>query len=219
MKQCILIGGGNTTDPNNPYETEHIDKRIVELVNKEQPIFLYIGLANSYADSRYDHIKKIFQNLKCQTQYLKKNNVIHNPKIVEEKINNADIIYIDGGDTLKLLDYVKKYSIDILLKKAYEKGTILVGKSAGAILLSKAGLSDSYILRGEKDTYEFVEGLNIEPIIICPHYTKEKQEIIKDKLTKKEIVYGIPNQTALIIKDHKIDKIEIENEQVKIIER
>ena len=219
MKQCILIGGGNTTDPNNPYETKHIDKRIVELVNKEQPIFLYIGLANSYADSRYDHIKKIFQNLKCQTQYLKKNNVIHNPKIVEEKINNADIIYIDGGDTLKLLDYVKKYSIDILLKKAYQKGTILVGKSAGAILLSKAGLSDSYILRGEKDTYEFVEGLNIEPIIICPHYTKEKQEIIKDKLTKKEIVYGIPNQTALIIKDHKIDKIEIENEQVKIIER
>lgn len=219
MKQCILIGGGNTTDPNNPYETEHIDKRIIELVNKEQPNFLYIGLANSYADSRYDHIKKIFQTLKCQTQYLKKNNVIHNPKIVEEKINNADIIYIDGGDTLKLLDYVKKYSIDILLKKAYEKGTILVGKSAGAILLSKAGLSDSYILRGEKSTYEFVDGLNIEPIIICPHYTKEKQSIIKDKLKKKEIVYGIPNQTALVIKDHIIDKIEIENEQVKIIER
>ena len=219
MKQCILIGGGNTTDPNNPYETEHIDKRIVELANKEQPIFLYIGLANSYADSRYDHIKKIFQNLKCQTQYLKKNNVIHNPKIIEEKINNADIIYIDGGDTLKLLDYVKKYSIDILLKKAYEKGTILVGKSAGAILLSKAGLSDSYILRGEKSTYEFVEGLNIESIIICPHYTKEKQSIIKDKLKKKEIVYGIPNQTALVIKDHIIDKIEIENEQVIIIER
>ena len=219
MKQCILIGGGNTTDPKNQYETEHIDKKIVEMSNKNQPNFLYIGLANSYADSRYDHIKKIFQNLNCQTQYLKKNNVIHNPKIVEDKITNADIIYIDGGDTIKLLDYVKKYSIDNLLKKAYEKGTVLVGKSAGAILLSKEGLSDSYILRGEKDTYEFIKGLNIEPIIICPHYSIEKKEIIKKKVKRKEIIYGIPNRTALIIKDHIIDTIEIGNNQIEIIER
>jgi len=219
MKQCILIGGGNTTDPNNIYETEYIDKKIVEITEKEQPNFLYIGLANSYADSRYKHIKKIFQNLNCKTQYLKKNNVIQNPKIVEDKIFNADIIYIDGGDTLKLLDYVKKFSIDILLKKAYEKGTVLVGKSAGAILLSKKGLSDSYILRGERNTYEFVKGLNIEPIIICPHYSIEKNKIIKEKLKEKEIVYGIPNQTALIIKDHKIEKIEKNSNQIEIIER
>lgn len=219
MKKCILIGGGNTTNSNSPYETKIIDEKIVELSEKENPIFLYIGLANSYADSRYDHIKKIFQKMNCQTQYLKKNNVIHNPKIVEDKINKANIIYIDGGDTIKLLDYVKKYKIDILLKKAYEKGTLLVGKSAGAILLVEEGLSDSYILRGEKETYEFVKGINIEQIKICPHYTTEKKDLIKEKINNKEKVYGIPNQAALIIQNHKINKIEIENQKVEIIER
>ncbi len=162
MKRCVLIGGfSKETQVEN-----NIHKRIVELIDKDIPNFLYIGLASSYADSKYDQIKKIYQKLNCNTKHLKKSNVVNNPNIVKEKIKNADIIYIDGGDTLKLLDYVKRYEIAPLLEEAYNKGTTLVGYSAGAILLSIAGLSDSYILRGEKDTYEFVEGLKIEDIII-----------------------------------------------------
>ena len=203
MKRCVLIGGfSKETQVEND-----IHKRIVELIDKDIPNFLYIGLASSYADSKYDQIKKIYQKLNCNTKHLKKSNVVNNPNIVKEKIKNADIIYIDGGDTLKLLDYVKRYEIAPLLEEAYNKGTTLVGYSAGAILLSIAGLSDSYILRGEKDTYEFVEGLKIEDIIICPHYTKEKEKIIKDKKIKN--VYKIPNDTALIIENHNIKKIEI----------
>ena len=215
MKTCVLIGGGNTTDKNAPYETEIIDKEIVKLAVKDKPNFLYIGLANSYADSRYDQIKKIFQKLNCNTQYLKKSNVINNPTIVEQKINNSDIIYIDGGDTIKLLDYVRTYHIDSLLKQAYEKETILVVKSAGAILLAEKGLSDSYILRGEKETYEFIDGIGIEKIKICPHYNKTKEKIIKTKINEKEIIYGIPNSSALIIMNHKIHNTN----NIEIIER
>ncbi len=219
MKTCILIGGGNTTDKNSPYETKEIDEIIVNQTTINNPTFLYIGLASSYSDSRYDHIKKIFQNLNCKTQYLKKSNIINNPQIVKEKIQNANIIYIDGGDTIKLLDYTKKYNLDILLKEAYNQGTILVGKSAGAILLSKEGLSDSYILRNEKNTYEFINGINIVNIKICPHYTEEKKNIIQKRINIQEKVYGIPNSTAIIIKNNKIEKIETNKHKIEIIER
>ena len=67
MKTCILIGGGNTTNKEEPYETEIIDKEIVSLVKKEEPVFLFIGLASSHSDSKYDNIKKccFFCNGKC----------------------------------------------------------------------------------------------------------------------------------------------------------
>ena len=210
MKTCILIGGNS--------EELDIDKKIIELSKKDNPNFLYIGLANSYADSRYDQIKKIYKNYNCNTKYLKKSNVINNPKLVEEKIKEADIIYIDGGDTIKLLDYVKNYEIESLLKDAYSKGTIMVGISAGAILLSNEGLSDSYILRKEKDTYEFLQGLNFVNVKICPHYTMDKERIIKAKNKEKGIVYGLPNGTALIITNNKIKKIESLKNKIESIE-
>ena len=51
---------------------------------------------------------------------------------------------------------VKKAYDDILqvsLKEAYENGTVLAGMSAGAILLSKDGFSDTKIMRGESDKH------------------------------------------------------------------
>jgi len=201
MKTCVLIGGGNNTDSRLPYENETIDKEIVKLTKKQEPIFLFIGLASNNSDSNYDQIKKYYQKLNCHTEYLKKKNIINNPNIVKEKIQRADIIYIGGGDTIKLLDTIKEYKIDLLLKETYNKGTVLAGKSAGAILLSKEGFSDSFILRGEKEKYEFINGLNIINVSICPHFhqeekkTKELEEVIKKE--KKEVL-GLENNTAII---------------------
>ncbi len=218
MKTCVLIGGGNNTDSRLPYENEIIDKEIVNLVKKENPIFLFIGLASNNSDSNYDQIKKYYQKLNCQTEYLKKKNIINNPDIVRNKIQRADIIYIGGGDTIKLLDTIKEYKIDILLKEAYEKGTILVGKSAGAILLSKKGFSDSYILRGEKNTYEFIEGLDFIDVIICPHYhqdEKKTKELEKELSKEKKEVIGLENNTAIIFTDNK-KRIITENNNSKV---
>ena len=214
MKTCVLIGGGNNTDSRLPYENEVIDKEIVKLVNKKEPNFLFIGLASNNSDSNYDQIKKYYQQLNCHTEYLKKKNIINNPQIVIDKINRADIIYIGGGDTLKLLEIIKEYQLDSMLKKAYENGTILVGKSAGAILLSNKGFSDSYILRGEKDTYEFIDGLNLIDIIICPHYHQEEQKTteLKQAIKDNKIeVIGLENNTAIICQDNTIQVIKESN--------
>ena len=215
MAKYVLIGGGEIGRGNTPYETKEIDEEIVKLSNKEHPNFLFIGLASSHADSYYDQIKKIYKDLGCETVYLKKSNVINNPNIVENKINNAEIIYIGGGDTIKLLNYFKEYSIDKLLNKVKEKDIVIAGISAGAIILSKEGYSDSYILRGEKDKHEFIKGLNFIDIVISPHYDKasdKTKELLKDIGNRK--VYCISNGAALIIKDNKIDIIKSKKDAI-----
>ena len=200
MAKYILIGGGEIGRGKTTYETKEIDEEIVKLANKEHPNFLFVGLASSYADSYYDTIKKIYKNLGCETVYLKKSNIINNPDIVENKIGNADIIYFAGGDTIKLLNYIKKYQIDKILNKVKSKEIVMAGISAGAILLSKEGYSDAYILRGEKSNYEFIRGLNYVDIVISPHYDKKSNKtisLLKDKESRK--VYCISDCAALKI--------------------
>lgn len=211
MKKCVLIGGGDIGKGRTSYQTKEIDEEIVKITGKDNPTFLFIGLASSFSDSYYDTIKKIYKNLGCNTVYLKKNNLIYNPDLVKEKINKADIIYIGGGDTIKLLKYCRKYKLDLLLKEAYERDCVMVGISAGAILLSKEGFSDSKILRGESKSHEFVEGFNFVPISICPHFhenlEKTKELQVKLKNSKKK-VYCLENGTALKIINNDISVIK-----------
>jgi dipeptidase E len=59
------------------------------------------------------------------------------------KINDADAIYVGGGNPVSMLNIWKKNGIDGLLKSAYETGTIISGLSAGAICWFQKGLSDT----------------------------------------------------------------------------
>ena len=208
--KMVLIGGGEIGRGNTSYETKEIDEEIVKMTGVEQPNFLFVGLASSYADSYYDVIKKVYKDLGCNPVYLKKNNLIHNPELVAEKFRQADIIYIGGGDTIKLMEKVEEYHLAPLFQEALERGCVLAGISAGAILLSKEGFSDSLILRGESDDYTFVPGLAFIDISITPHYHADeiKTEQLKEALKgSKKSVIGIENQCALKIEDDKMSVV------------
>ncbi len=210
MGKLVLIGGGEIGKGTTSYETKEIDEEIVKLTGVTKPNLLFIGLASSYSDSYYDLVKKIYKDLGCECAYLKKKNIINNPDIVKNKISNANIIYIGGGDTIKLMDTVKSYGIDELLKSAYDRGAVLVGISAGGIMLSKDGYSDSLILRGESDKYTFIEGLGFTDISFCPHYNADdtkKSSLYNDLKNTDRVVFGVENCCALEIIDDKISTI------------
>ena len=211
MKKLMLIGGGDTGRGNTEYTTKEIDEEIVKMADKENPNFLFIGLASSHADSYYDTMKKIYRELGCTPVYLKKSNLVNNPDIVKQKIEDADIIYICGGDTIKLLEHVKEYNLESLLLDAYNKGTVIAGMSAGAILLSNKGFSDSLIIREESDKYEFIKGLKFIDINFCPHHNTDpnKTKDLEEYLSKNnEEVYCLENCTALEIIDGNISVIK-----------
>ena len=202
MSKFMLIGGGEVGRGNTTYETQEIDVEVVKMTEKEEPNFLFVGLASSYADSYYDAMKAIYKSLGCECQYLKKKNIINNRNIVEEKISNADIIYIGGGDTIKLMNQLAEYDLSNLFIQAINNNTVVAGISAGAIMLCQKGYSDSLMLRNEADNYTFIDGLGIVDIIFSPHHSKEKQDKLKIDLENTNYqVYGLENGVALKIID------------------
>ena len=199
--KLMLIGGGNTRG--GVWETKEIDTEVVKMTGIEHPNFLFVGLASSFADSYYDAMKNIYRSLGCECQYLKKKNIINNPDIVKNKILNADIIYIGGGDTIKLLNELEEYKLTQLFIDAANSNKVIAGMSAGAIMWCKEGYSDSLKIRGESDKYDFIKGLGYLDIIISPHHEGDKAIELDSEIGDKT-VYALENCTALKIVDNDI---------------
>lgn len=78
-----------------------------------------------------------------------------NTEEVNQKIENADIIYVGRGNTQYMMKVWQEYGVDKALIRAYKSGKVLSGLSAGSICWFISGHSDS----------EFIEDIeNPNPI-------------------------------------------------------
>jgi dipeptidase E len=86
----------------------------------------------------------------------------------EEILMGMDAIIVGGGNTLNMMAIWKAQGIDTVLRKAYKKGIILAGGSAGSLCWFTGGYSDS-----RPKELSIVAGLGILPYSHCPHYHSE----------------------------------------------
>ncbi len=173
MGKIVAIGGGENGHGKTQYETAVIDKEIIRLTGKSKPNFLFIGLANICADRYYEVMKHIYGDMYgCNTDYLTNDEHKHYD-IAKSKFQWADIIYVGGGNTLKLMTGWRKYGIDKLLIEAYEANKVLCGVSAGGICWCSYGNSDSRRFTSNSDKLIRVKGLGLINILFCPHINTE----------------------------------------------
>lgn len=209
--KLMLIGGGDIGRADTKYETGTIDEEVVKMTKKEEPNFLFISLASSFGDSYYKIIKDIYKNLGCKTGKIS-NKTLSHMEVVEKKIKEADIIYIGGGDTVKLVNILKETGMDKMLKESLDNNTVLAGVSAGAIAYLKYGLSDVEIMNNISNNYVKVEGLGFLDYMFVPHFSSDpkKKLDLEDVLRKNNDIkaYCLDNCAALKIEDDKISVIK-----------
>ena len=104
----IAIGGGEVA----LNETYEIDKFIVESSKKENPNFLFIPTASKDAPAYVKIIDKLYAGLGCKTDTLYLSNVEVDKDEVNQKIENADIIYVGGGNTQYMKKVWEEYGVD-----------------------------------------------------------------------------------------------------------
>ncbi len=206
MKKIVAIGGGEIGRPGFTIETTKIDKEIIKLTNKKSPILLFIPTASGDSESYFATVEKYFgKKLGCKTDvlYLAKSKL--SKKQIKNKILSADIIYVGGGNTFKMIKIWKKFNVDNILKKAYKKGIVLSGLSAGAICWFKYGNSDSRKMKNPRASLIKVSGLNFIPALLCPHYDFEKYrkpELKKMMLKTSVVAIALDNCCAIEIIDN-----------------
>lgn len=208
MKHIVAIGGGEIGRPGYPIETNEIDKRIITLSGKTNQKVLFLPTASTDSASYCETFKQHYgDRLGCDVSVL---SMYSKPArtIIEQAIESADIIYVGGGNTLKMMMLWRRMGVDELLTRAHERGAVLCGLSAGAICWFKGGLSDSrsFSSGGKVWSYIKVSGLNLVDILICPHFDGEpKRHPALKKMLKHsgEVAVALDNCSAIEIRDDK----------------
>ena len=133
---------------------------------------------------------------------------------IEKRLKDTDIIYIVGGKQFILAKLFKEIGFDNLLKKL-AKDKVIMGTSAGSIVLGKTVDSNEYYLDRYKINKEDIEVHNLEFVDfnIIPHYLradrlKYKEEyykrILKDNTFK---MYAINDNQAIIYNEGQLEFI------------
>lgn len=159
VDKMLFVYGGSTTIA--------FIKYIITLTNKSNPTICYVPTASADNQTSIDSWYEISQELNFNPTVLR-TFISSSPEqeSFEDVIMSADAIIVGGGNTLNMVGIWKIHGIDTILKKAYEKGIILAGGSAGSLCWFNGGYTDS---RPQKLTV--FEGLNLLEYSHCPHYS------------------------------------------------
>jgi dipeptidase E len=123
--------GGFFDGKERPVETEAINRELITLSWKKSPKVLFLPTASWDSKCYISNFTNYYTSLGCKVNTLLLYNKIIDPIILKKKIFSADIIYVWGGNTLKMLNFWKKVWLIPLLQQAHKKGIILSGLSAG----------------------------------------------------------------------------------------
>ena len=171
MGSIVAIGGGDVST----LATEPIDREIIRLAGKSSPNALFVPTASSDSTEYWEGFEQAYRgSYGCSTDVLYLLGSAPSPASIAEKVRWADIIYVGGGNTLKLMRRWRLLGVDALLREAYATGTVLCGVSAGAICWFDSGHSDSMSFYNPDDwNYIAVTGMGLLDGLACPHYNGE----------------------------------------------
>lgn len=154
-------GGGFSEEPDNPL----LDDYVLSLTGRARPRICFVPTASGDAGDYIERFCKAFPATRAQASVLE---LFH--RTVEDLdafLLEQDAIYVGGGNTANLLAVWRVHGLDRALRRAWERGVILCGLSAGGLCWFAEGITDSFSLRHLAPLHD---GLAFLPGSFCPHY-------------------------------------------------
>ncbi len=199
MGTIVAIGGGNVAAG----ETIKIDKTLKWLSGKKKPRLLFISTA-SPAEPRYSQsMIHHFSAMGCEVSHL---NLILDgfaPVEIRSMIVDSDIVYIGGGDSIRLYHVFRSMNVDSYLREAYDKGVILAGISAGAMIWFSYGHTDSLSFYTKDWSYSRFAYLGYIKALFSPHCSGERRADLDTMYSSGESFPGVAleDRTAMVYRD------------------
>ena len=214
-KKIVAIGGGGIGIKRGknyePNDTGLVINEIIRLTGKNKPKFLYMCHTHPESVIRqknyFDSVENILKyDYYCEGLFLSTEDIKDND-LVRKIVDQADIIYEDGGNTKEMIRRWKRFGFDEILKEAYESGKVMCGLSAGANCWFEACSSD-YLKYEDGDPYaEFMplDCLGFHKGFFVPHSDETDRENSAKRFLKDNNMVGlfVSNGAALEIVGNK----------------
>ena len=153
--------------------------------------FSFIGAASNDCADYFEEFKNYFTNALGNKIDFYQVKMSDQKSEIIKKIKNSEMVYLGGGNTKKLLEFLKTINFVEIVKNYSKENVILIGNSAGAYALcnkycrfdslfaNKETISDINILKRSLN-YEHAEGLGLIPITLNCHANAFTRKILKN---------------------------------------
>ncbi len=201
----IAYGGG--FDQNDDQRMIIVHKSI-EICGKEHPKMLFMASGHGDEIKEDENFVRHYTDAGCSVKTLQPS--LESAEAVAEKIGEADIIYETGGNLNGLVQIWGKAGVFKEMRKAFERGAVLVGVSTGAMCWSEVGYDNSseeetirvitdFPFIGKEAEYDYYYATGILPFCVCPHFDNVAYMHFGRKAAKLDIPsLAIENGAAVI---------------------
>ena len=198
MLPIYLLAGGPGAKRQSP---DPILQMALRELGKTKPSVAYIGAAHGDSLMFYLFIKRLIVAAGAGKVELvplakKKSNIAEAQLIIQ----SSDCIFVSGGDVSEGMRVLTEKSVIPLIKKRYDEGALIIGVSAGSIMLAKQWIN--WPDENDEASAELFPCMNIAPVLCDTHGEEDKWNELHSLLRLTDgdqIGYGIPSGGALRI--------------------
>lgn len=133
VTQIVAAGGGGFAFDDDA----RLDRYALDATGRARPRALWLGTASGDAPEYRARFEEAYRALGAETAALAAGD-----EGAEERLGEADLVVVGGGNTAHLLAEWRRLGWDRLLAGAFRDGTVLSGISAGALCWFREGVSD-----------------------------------------------------------------------------
>ena len=163
MRQLIVLGGGGFSMEKN----RALDRHFLAQTRRARPRVLFIGTASGDGEAYRARFYAAMRELDCRPSHL---SLFQPPaRDLDAFVARRDAIFVGGGNTRSLLALWREWRLDVILRRAYLRGTVIGGVSAGMICWFDWGVTDS--IPGALTPLRCLGWLKGSA---CPHYDSER---------------------------------------------
>jgi len=193
-----LLAGGPGSKQQSP---DPILQMALRELDKTKPSVAYIGAAHGDSMMFYSFIKRLIVaagagKVELVPLVKKKSNMEEAQTILE----SSDCIFVSGGDVSEGMRVLTERSVIPLIKKRYNEGALIIGVSAGSIMLAKQWIN--WPDENDEASAELFPCMNIAPVLCDTHGEADEWNELQSLLRLTEgdqIGYGIPSGGAMLI--------------------
>jgi len=183
--------------------TTQFMRYVIALTKKENPKICFIATATGDNASVVLAWYSVCEDLPMRPYFQKSFIASYTErKTFEENLLSMDAIIVSGGNTLNMMAIWKAQGIDTVLRKAYNKGIVMSGGSAGSLCWFQGGTTDS-----RPRDLSIVKCMAFIQASHCPHYHSELlrkplyfENILKGRLSPG---YAIDDGAGVVFENEK----------------
>jgi dipeptidase E len=165
-RQIVAFGGGGfSMERGNAL----LDDYVLSLSERQRPRICFLPTASGDADHYVVRFYRAFDPSRCEPSHVSLFRRDHRIEDVHRRILSSDIVYVGGGSVISLLGAWRAHGLDVTLRRAWERGVIMCGLSAGSLCWFAEAVSAFH------GPPQWIQGLGLLPHSNCVHLDAEPE--------------------------------------------